>query len=297
MVLLRDTAGAKRGAPATFLTGLQGILQGNWDDIVAWTSSGTSFVIKVSYGVDDLASVTSAICHHGGLVAWESLTLACPSLLKLLLQDMDRFTSEVLEAHFKHCKFSSFQRQLNLYGFHKVSSEDVSCSLQTSKLESAVYSIMQCSVVRLYRLPWSLILVDGNSLCLCVQIGRGIDCGAYSHEHFTRDAPDDVQVLSMQHRISSRRQLESSADMPWLGLSRCCHAENNTLEAATREQQREAQESRSGRGCWWCCWCCHCCCDRWRTLKTVSAASLLGYSIYNSTLHPACAEQVLLLLS
>ncbi|CAM9353660.1 unnamed protein product, partial [Choristocarpus tenellus] len=35
------------------------------------------------------------------------------------VKDMDRFCAEIISKYFNHCKFTSFQRQLNLYGFKK----------------------------------------------------------------------------------------------------------------------------------------------------------------------------------
>jgi len=57
------------------------ILDNESEDVIAWTDSGCSFVIK----------------------------------------DMETFVTSVLMKYFRHQKFSSFQRQLNLYGFRKIS--------------------------------------------------------------------------------------------------------------------------------------------------------------------------------
>ncbi|KAG5191056.1 HSF-type DNA-binding-domain-containing protein [Tribonema minus] len=104
------TSSVKRGAPALFLSALVDILRGGYEDIIAWNPSGTCFMIR----------------------------------------DAERFSDEVLVHHFKHNKLSSFQRQLNLYGFRKIS--------------------------------------------------RGPDAGAYAHEHFLRDRPEDIQVMAMSSR-------------------------------------------------------------------------------------------------
>ena len=52
--------------------------------------------------------------EDAGVISWD------PEGSSFLIRDMETFTNDVLERYFKHHKFTSFQRQLNLYGFRKV---------------------------------------------------------------------------------------------------------------------------------------------------------------------------------
>ena len=70
----------KRGAPQAFPRKVFEILSEQPAEIISWTPSGLAFVIH----------------------------------------DMPRFVSEVLQKYFAHQKFSSFQRQLNLYGYRRI---------------------------------------------------------------------------------------------------------------------------------------------------------------------------------
>ncbi|CAM9764303.1 unnamed protein product [Chrysoparadoxa australica] len=70
-----------RGAPQKFGVQLYKLLANESPDIVSWNKAGTAFQIK----------------------------------------DPKAFSSEVLTKYFRHSKVSSFQRQLNLYEFHKSS--------------------------------------------------------------------------------------------------------------------------------------------------------------------------------
>jgi len=69
----------KRGAPQAFAHKLYEILEAESTEVIAWSGTGRAFFIK----------------------------------------DMDIFVSQVLLKYFRHVKYSSFQRQLNLYGFRK----------------------------------------------------------------------------------------------------------------------------------------------------------------------------------
>ena len=45
----------------------------------------------------------------------------------IIVMHLDQFSSQVLPKYFKHSNYASFVRQLNLYGFRKISHEKDSC--------------------------------------------------------------------------------------------------------------------------------------------------------------------------
>lgn len=70
----------KRGAPQAFARKLYEILTTESEELISWNADGTAFHVK----------------------------------------DVDSFSVETLTKYYRHSKFSSFQRQLNLYSFRKI---------------------------------------------------------------------------------------------------------------------------------------------------------------------------------
>lgn len=79
---LQEVTGAKENNPIVplFLLKTYSILETVPTSIISWSVAGDSFIVR----------------------------------------DVEKFSDQVIPAHFKHSKFSSFVRQLNFYGFRKV---------------------------------------------------------------------------------------------------------------------------------------------------------------------------------
>ncbi|CAO3644961.1 unnamed protein product [Mucor fragilis] len=86
---------------------------GNWEPNEIDDGNRRSAKRGVSTFISKLFSMVSDR-RNQHLISWN------PSGSSFLVCNATRFAQEVLPEHFKHSNFSSFVRQLNMYGFHKI---------------------------------------------------------------------------------------------------------------------------------------------------------------------------------
>ena len=79
----------------------------------------SAFILKL-YNILEVYYIVFQDLYNRDLLNWN------PDGTKFEIIDKDKFIQEILPKHFKHKKYSSFLRQVNIYGFNKVKDDGTS---------------------------------------------------------------------------------------------------------------------------------------------------------------------------
>ena len=150
-----DNPISMRNVPA-FLNKLYGMVSDtSSDDLVHWGPDGTTF-IGINKKIYSFKLIHSVVTHP------------------------ERLAKEILPLYFKHSNFSSFVRQLNMYGFHKVAHlRDGSLATNTAKRHTGPE--------------------DGTH--------HGLDRMEFCHDYFRRGYPDLLQSVVRKRKTHTMQSI------------------------------------------------------------------------------------------
>eukprot|EP00731_Ephydatia_muelleri_P026086 Em0018g186a len=149
------------------------------DDGNAINSGGVAvFIAKVWRIVED--------AEYQHLISWSE------SGKTVLIHDYSQFSKDVLPQYFKHCNFNSFVRQLNLYGFRKVTKADQGSLLKAQAKEPIEF--------------WHPHFRRGHPEQLPDVQRRPVATKAVAGAGAEEKAPQLTKVVSDVHQISRRQE-------------------------------------------------------------------------------------------
>jgi len=150
MLMKRYPKTGQRGAPQAFARKLYEILEKEPPETVSWNSTGDAFSVN----------------------------------------DVEKFSHEILMKYFRHSKFASFQRQLNLYGFRKI----------TRGADAGAYSHQYFHQGR----PNYLILVRRSSV-VTPQVPADLDQDISETSHTSSDV--NIQINQHTNNLVTEHQI------------------------------------------------------------------------------------------
>ena len=194
--------------------------------------TGERGIVATTRKVRPLKGLWSLDCSSRLVVSCLTLSLATLQRFFLcrcfMVHNLKEFVASMLPLWFRQSKFASFQRQLNLYGFQRITQGKKDLTLLWIGFS-------------IFELGFSLIHVT----FLLSTFSAGRDKGAYYHEYFLRSRPLLAQKI-VRTKVKGRGARKASSpdteprfyDLPWM--------KDETKARSAPKQQQEQQKQENG---------------------------------------------------